>query len=378
MRGNKFFKFIDIAAGITLLLLLKLVDMVIFPFRRAFKQLNNDFVVIKFSAMGDTVLLLPVLKKLKNEYPGSRITVVATEINRVVVENCRYVDEVMVFDLKWLVNPVKLAGFIYKLNSKKAATALDFDQWLRISPVIAFLSGAGKRIGFKTRGQFRHYLYTSSVAHSEGKHEIECFFDLIRVLGIGVTAEDTELFFDVPAEAQTKAEELLKHMGAGGRFAVIHPGCGAHGWQRQWPEEKYAKVVEYLENRGISAVVSVGKGEEPVYEKIRQQLGGGRLMAIKGESLQVLAALIRKSVLFISGNTGVMHLAAASGAVVIGLHGPTNPVKWGPLGKKSVIIKSGAGCSPCLYLGSEYKCRDRACMEGISADEVIKIIEKIL
>jgi ADP-heptose:LPS heptosyltransferase len=132
-----------------------------------------------------------------------------------------------------------------------------------------------------------------------------------------------------------------------------------------------------LKGRGIRTFVSTGRGEEPVYEGISRALGYGPAI-IRGESLQALAAVIRRSALFISGNTGVMHLAAAVGAHVIGLHGPTDPVKWGPLGEKSIVVRSGADCSPCLSLGSEYKCRGRACMEAISADEVIKIIEKIL
>lgn len=375
MRGNKFFKFLDIAGGLLLQGILKISSLIIYPFRAVFSGKGKDFLIIKLSAMGDTILLLPVIKKLKKEFPGSRITMVVTKINSGVAQASGLADEVIIFDLKWLANPVKLFSFIARLQSLRVFCALDFDQWLRISPIIAFLSGAGKRIGFKTRGQFRHFLYTESVEHSAEKHEIDCFFDIITKLGLNIGTQDRELFFETPSQDEIIAAEKIRQLGINGGYAVIHPGCGSHGRQRQWPEEKYVEIINYLRLKSIVPVISVGPGEDPVYEKI-YSMAGGVLPSVRNEKLTVLASIIKNSSVFISGNTGVMHLAAAVKARVIGLHGPTDPAKWAPLGKNSTVISSCTECSPCLYLGSEYGCKGRACMEAISADEVIKHIEK--
>jgi len=71
-----------------------------------------------------------------------------------------------------------------------------------------------------------------------------------------------------------------------------------------------------------------------------------------------------------------MHLAAASGTKVIALHGPTNSIKWGPYGEKHITINSSTDCSPCLYLGFEYKCHSNKCMQAITAEDVFDLVKK--
>jgi len=374
MRGNKFFKFVDKYAGFLLLVILRLISII--PFRSFSKQDKNCLLVVKLSALGDTILLLPILKKIKKQNPGGKVLMVVTEVNKAAVEGCRYIDEIFVLDIKRMKNPFYFFAFTKKLAENKPYFAFDFDQWLRISPLICFFSGAAKRIGFKTKGQHRNFLYTQSVEHAGNKHELDCFFSIIEKAGYKIKPADKELFFDIEPAYEKQAKEKLRQMKIKDRFAVIHPGCGEHGWQRQWDETKYAEIAKYLKKKKYSVIISAGRSEQQICEKIIT-LAGFDIKNITGEPLKVLAAIIKKSKLFISGNTGIMHLAAAVGARVIALHGPTNPVKWGPLGKNCFVIRKNLDCSPCLYLGFEYGCKGRACMDAIETPDVIKIIEKL-
>ena len=105
---------------------------------------------------------------------------------------------------------------------------------------------------------------------------------------------------------------------------------------------------------------------------------GNQAGLLIGVPLLTLFVIAGKARIVVTNNTGFMHLAVASGAVVIGLHGPTSSVKWGPWGTRAASIKSRMPCSPCLYLGFEYGCKTDKCMRQIHVDEVLMQVEKAL
>ena len=117
-----------------------------------------------------------------------------------------------------------------------------------------------------------------------------------------------------------------------------------------------------------------------VYSNIRKiiELTNGKVFPLYGLSLKTLAGFIAKSDIFISNDTGLMHLSTAVGTTVIGLYGPTDPEKWGPCGENNVVIKSKLFCSPCIYLGFEYKCRTRKCMESIIVNDVMSAVDDLI
>jgi heptosyltransferase I len=378
MRGNKFFKFIDRYIGVAIMLILKAADIIAAPVKKLFVKGKKNILIIKFSAMGDTVLLMPVIKKIKETFPESKLIMVVTRVNIAVVEKSGLIDEVMLFEPSWVKQPFKLFAFLSRLLKKDIGIALDFDQWLRISAIMAYMSGAIKRIGFQTRGQMRHFLYTDSVAHGDEKHETEVFFDIVWKIGIEPSPQDKKLFFEIDHGSELAGEKELSGFGMKGKFIVMHPGCGSHGFQRQWPEERYAEVARHFMAKGYDVVISIGSDEERVYDNINMLIGQ-KMRVLKEQPLRVLAYIIKKSSLFISGNTGVMHLAASVDTPLVAIHGPTNYLRWGPPADgRNIVISSNMKCSPCLYLGHEYGCRDRKCMEAISAGDVIKAAEKLL
>ena len=375
MKGSRLFRWVDRLAGISLMFLLRAAGMVLpVTFRD-----GRDILVVKFSAMGDTVLLLPVIRRMRAAFPGRRITGLGTFANRAALEASPDLDDVVLFEPGMLLNPFRLAAFVRGLRKRRFALAVDFDQWLRISPVLCFLSGASRRAGFATSGQFRHLLYTDPVGRAPGRHELDLFFDILAKVGVEAAGDERATFFPAGEAAKAEAAALLRGAGVTGRYAVIHPGCGASGWRRQWPEERYGELVRWLKSKGLAVLVSTGPGEEPLFEAVRR-LSGQELVPVAGKPLPVLASIMGGASVFVSGNTGVMHLAAAAGAPVVALHGPTDAGRWGPVGKRCVSVCSRHPGSPCLDLGFEYRCKDpgRKCMEAIGTAEVIAAVEAIL
>ncbi|MBN2406624.1 MAG: glycosyltransferase family 9 protein [Elusimicrobia bacterium] len=379
MRGNRLFKIIDRYIGVPLVYLLSLCVKFKGIFGREKRGEAKNILIIKLSAMGDTILLYPAVKGIRQSYPGARISVVCSDVNSEVWGRNENVDEIIKLDVNKAVNPFYLAGFAAGIRRRKFDISADFDQWLRISVLIGLLSEAPVRVGFATKGQYRHTGFTRSLEHSPEIHETDLFIDLARMAGAQVT--DRSLFFPVYDNEATSAERILAAECPDCRikgYAVVHPGCGPHGWQREWPAERYAEICDFITDRyRYKIVLTGGLDEAETVVQVASRLKEEPVNIQGAVSLGELAAVIKNAKFVISGNTGVMHLAAALNTRCIAIHGPTDWKKWGPVGQGHKVITSGLPCSPCLYLGHEYGCSTRKCMENIPAGEVEKAVMEV-
>ena len=370
-RGNRLFKLADRYLGIPFVWFFGI-------FVKKTKQPPEDpkeILVIKLSAMGDSVLLIPSLRALRKRYPASNISVLCTRINEDIFLNCPYINGTILCDVKKIArNPLSVFSIF---GRKKYDIAVDFDQWLRLSPLLAVLSGAKVRIGFKTEGQYRHYSYSAFTAHSRTKHEVETFLELLSLLGI--TGADDRLEFNVSEESKNRARELFKMilMDENQPFIVIHPETPMHGAQRHWPADKYIELGRLLtRNYRFKVLVTGTKNEISSNVKIVSAIGPeAKLLPPCG--ILTVAAVISKAKAVVCGNTGIMHLACALHRPVVAIHGPTDHVKWGPRGDKSRAVKPLMDCSPCLYLGFEYGCQTNKCMEAVTVEEVLKNLKDV-
>lgn len=366
------FHALDRFAGIPLILLL-------FPFKRLFRQASADYrriLIVKLTLLGDTILLIPTLRAIRERFPQAKICIILSEVNAEVLSHCPYVDEQIIVPLAKLLNPFYLLGLIRTIERKDFDLTIDFEQWFRVSALISFLSKARERIGFKTPKQYRHYLFTKTALHRRDLHELESFLDVAWLLDIETDDKHLELW---PQEENFKeAKNYLKSLGVASDFMILHVEVTATGRQRQWPIEKFAELGKIIRERyNLKILISSTVNGSLEAEELNSLLGkqAGLLTGIRLLTLFVIAGQSR---LVVTNNTGFMHLAASAGTAVIGLHGPTSPLKWGPRGNKAIAIKSSLSCSPCLYLGFEYGCKTNKCMQEIQVDEVLMQVEKIL
>ena len=158
MRGNKFYKFLDLFIGTILVLLLRCVG---FKRRHGFNASPKNIGIIKLAAMGDTLLLVPILRKLRTTYPEVNIVFIGTKINEELVHLFpKYTDRFLCFDIRQsLHRPCSFFLFLKKLRSRNFDVVLDFEQWSMITPIMTALSGAKAAAGFSLRHRMRHLLY---------------------------------------------------------------------------------------------------------------------------------------------------------------------------------------------------------------------------
>lgn len=360
LRGRQGFKRVDALMGG---LLCRLTPR---PGRRGPKEEPPRTIVIsKLAAMGDTILLLPHLHLIREAFPNARMIALASSVNRDVFDLWGGMDRIV----EW--SPAATLKAVWEIRRERADTAVDFEQWTYVTTLVLAWAGVPRRIGFATAGFGRGRLYTDPVSHDGRVHEGEMFGRVLAPLGIQPAVGPPRVSIPLERRAAIGARISAAGLRPGDPIVVIHPGCGAHGWQREWPAARYAAMIDELADTRLCTVVITGSaGERALAEEVAALCRTRSWVAAGEISLPDLAALVAEAGVVVCGNTGIVHLSEAVGTPVVAIHGPTDPVRWGPRDPRSRTIKGNLPCSPCLTLGFEYACAGRQCMEAVGTREV--------
>jgi ADP-heptose:LPS heptosyltransferase len=257
------------------------------------------------------------------------------------------------------------------LRAREYDVAVDFQGLLK-SAALARLSGARRVVGFD-RGALREGaaapLYSERVVVADGGHVIEKNLRLARAIG----AADGPLEFPL-GPVDSAAARALAEAGVAD-YALINPGAA---WpNKRWPPDRFGAVARRLHERhGLVPVVLWGPGERELADAVAKAAGGVARVAPE-TTLQDLVGLSRGARLMISGDTGPIHIAAATGTPVIGLFGPTSAARNGPWSQDDEVLGVDAACD-CHY---ERRCRrapDDWCLGQLGIDDVLAAVDRRL
>lgn len=379
MKRRAIFRLFDKFIGVPIVIILAILTK-----RKKRLPIENikKILIIKLAAIGDSILLIPSLRTLKNAFPEAEITFVCSQINYSVIKKIPYVSKIVDCNVhSFLKNPFLFIKFIRDLRKEKYELIIDVGQWERINAIMTMLLRSDYSIGFKTEKQFKHFGYESVVPHFRNKHELENFLDLLIPLGINITEEDKKLEYFLNKEDYNFANEFWIEHDFNDKIVIcLHPGCGENGMPREWAVQNYIdlgkRLVSYDDN--IRILITGAEHEMERCKEIYEKIGKNSVNTAGQYKLDNVVALVQKATLIVCSNTGMLHIASCVGTKTMGLHGPTNPLKWGSYNKKSVLIQSDKFCSPCLYLGHDYGCQVPQCMAHISVDDVFIYIRKAL
>jgi ADP-heptose:LPS heptosyltransferase len=249
------------------------------------------------------------------------------------------------------------------VRAERVDVMLDFGAWPRLNAVLAATSGARYTVGFRTSGQGRHYCYDLPVEHSAAVHELDNYRALARAFGVESSSLPT---FEPTASAELPAESyVVFHLWPGGYRSEL----------KEWPWRSWRELAERVGQNGTMIVLTGAPADRERTQAVAADL---RAVNAAGEyTFPQLVDVLAGSECVVSVNTGVMHLAAATGAPTVGLNGPTAAHRWGPLGARAAGVDSSyAGCG-YLNLGSEYRGHREDCMEGILVDAVVAAIQEV-
>jgi heptosyltransferase-3 len=354
-RGNIKLKLVDRYIGIFLIFFLSF-----FKIKKIKPQQYDSLGILATAAIGDTILLSALAQSLKSKYPQAKIILFAGESNVAIAQLLVGFDEIVLITVK---NPWKA---ILQLRKYSLDLLIDSGQWARINALLSFFAKSKHTVGFKTEGQYRHFLYDSVITHSSTHHELENFLNLNL---------DFALEKPIIPMFKTHSVDKVNH-----RIICHIKPSGEKAWMKEWDNSKWIKLIHYLEGRGFEVFLTGGPEDQTsLNELFNQGLSSKNVYVVAGKySLKQTMELIQSAKLCISVNTGIMHMASVLGIDLVAIHGPTNPKRWGPINSNSTIIQSSLTCSPCLNLGFDYKCPVNDCMKEISYEKVLEEVKKYL
>jgi len=242
---------------------------------------------------------------------------------------------------------------------------LDFGPWPRANAVISFSAPALLRVGFKTPGQYRHWVYDRTANHGRDVHEVHNYRRLLAVSGISGS--------HIPAlklpRTNSRISRVVMHVWPGGSAAAV----------KMWPETHWIALIDHVTSAGMTVVLTGSGYDWEQLEKLRSHCHSPALIDnVAGcLSLVEITELLAASAAVISVDTGIMHLAAALDCRLVALFGATSPRRWGPLNTNARVLYSARDCSPCVSLGLEKGCGLNRCMIDLTPEMVVTELDAL-
>ena len=344
-------------------------------------QPGYDFkriLIVRTDRIGDVILSTPVIKAMRQAYPNAYIAMMVSPYAKEIIDGNPYLDEVITYDKdgkhkSWLGS----AKFSQRLKKKKFDLALVLHPTNRVH-LITFFAQIKKRVGYNRKLGF---LLTDQIEHTKQsgqKHEVEYNFDLVRRLGI--EPQDKNLFIPIKEESEKWADALfmVENIKSADKLLGIHPAASCPS--KIWPLERFARAADTLAQQyGFTTLLFAG----PKDLKLAQHLAGlmtSRVINLAGKaSISQLATLIKRCELFISNDSGPVHIASAVGTPVISIFGRNqpglSPQRWGPRGANDRFLHKPVGCIQCLA----HNCaKEFLCLQQIRVQDVLAAAETIL
>lgn len=335
--------------------------------------------IIRTDRIGDVVLSTPVITAVRSFFSDAYIAVMVSSETRDIVIKNPYLNEVIVYDKKTRHRGLfQTMDFILRIKRKRFDLALILHSTNRVN-LISFLSGIPKRVGY-ARGKM-DFLLTHRLEYKKRlgeKHESEYSLDILRSLGINTGAPRALML--VGRDDEKDIDILLKETGLeeGQKFIVVHPGASCIS--KMWPLQNFAKLSDELIKKFNVRIVLISSREQvKIGEDVKGLMEHKPIFLCGKTSLGQLAALFKRVALFISNDSGPVHIAWAVGAPVISIFGRNekglSPVRWRPLGEKSVAIHKEVGCVKC----DAHNCKkDFLCLSSITVEEVMEKAGQLL
>lgn len=355
-RGSALLKFLDKWVGIPLIFVLGL-----FKIKNQLPAKIQTIALLKTAAIGDTVLLTGIVKDLKAAYPNAKIILFTGASNYSFAKLLKDFHSVEKLPIKNLLKSIKL------LRQHEIDLFLDFGAWPRINSFFTWLSKAKHSVGFKTDGQYRHYIYDSVVEHSNAIHELENYRNILRAIGVN------------PKSMPAISEDNVRYTNTGAKqkYVVCHLSAGGEkSYLKELSINQWAEVCKQLINLGYKVLLTGAPIDFQKNEELKNAVNQSAIENVAGTELSKTLEILSGAVGVVSVNTGIMHIASCMELNTVGIHGPTSVKRWGPIGKKSFAIVSKHPKAQYLNLGFEYK-DDVPCMEQVSTSEVLEALKRI-
>ncbi len=343
----------------------------------------HRLLVVSIRAIGDVVLITPVIRQLRKAYPDLYLVVLADGPSADILQHNPHLNRVIGSDRHAAKQQSRLSQFVKwrqlvgEIRREQFDTVIDLFSGPR-SALLAWLSRATHRYGEDVRSRIRGYLYNHSVPIArDARHLVDQKFDLVRPLIGDVNRQDLHLEVCLSSAENQKAHVLLSEVQLGAQKIVgLVPGAGSP-W-RIWPSERFAELADAIVNQYHAKVVLLGgEQDRPVCQRVREMMQQRPLDLSGQTSLRELIAVLAELDLVISNVTGPMHIASAlSKPKVIGLYGAADTIQYAPWGQRATMLTKGQP-EEAYWQNVDYQHDHRRLLE-ITVDDVLQMTSQVM
>lgn len=349
----------------------------------------KNILLIKFFGMGSIILATPMMKALKTKFPNAKLTILTFSGNREICERIKLIDGIVTLDPATPLTIIKsLADGVIKIRERHCEISVDLEYFAKSSTIIQYLCGSKIRIGYYII-QFGHILkmlwrgdlLTYNVYYNPHRHAVDTFLALARI--IGADTDDTKpASLEICDGDEARLQEAISDLkiNRDSVFITVNINASQLCLERRWPIEKFAELIKKILDCSNAMVLLIGDRQDVGHVNKMFKLTGNnaRLFNMAGKlDIGMLNLLLRYSKLFITNDSGPLHLAASLDIPTVSLFGPEIPDRFRPVGDKHIVFYSGVYCSPCLNVYNQKSATcvgENECMRKISVETVFSAI----
>lgn len=283
--------------------------------------------IIRHAPLGETVLTTPVIRALRQHFQGAYIAYMVAPTREDLVSANPHLNEVLIYQSS-------IPKLLSQLIRRKFQLAVILQPTFRLV-LHTFLAGIPLRIGFQTNTAGKRLL-KHSVPNNTSQHETQRYLDVVRTIGIDVEDDEPEVFIDDVGRKWVDKYINCNNLDDDKPIIGLNPGAATS--YRRWSADKFAILGNMLNDKyDCHIVITTGPREGELAHHISSKMKFPSIIVDNVTPLQ-LAAIIQRCDLYISNDTGPMHLSTAVKTPTIALFGGSNPVQWGPPWEKHTII----------------------------------------
>ena len=334
--------------------------------------------------IGDAVMCTPALQSIRLAFSSAEIFLLARPSIANLLNTHSCVDRIIEYE-----HQGEHSGLVGKWRLGRTLQSLGCDSAVLFpnsfnAALVAFLARIPRRFGYATDG--RSLLLTDVIAlppQARQMHQVKYYEEFIR--SICQTYSSTQPVLSVATDDVAGANKLLARHAVPEDSVLFGLNPGAmYGSAKQWLPERFAEaadhIVQNMATHGVHAgyvqcVIVGAPGEETLGQHIAGLMRTNPVVLSGKTSLGVLKAVIKRCRLFLTNDTGPMHIANALGTPVVAVFGPTNHVTTSPYGEGYILVRTPVDCSPCMLRECPI---DHRCMTGVTVEQVVRAAEQVL
>ena len=283
--------------------------------------------ILRMGPLGETILTTPVIRALRTRFPKAYIAYMVAPTREELVSANPNLDEVITYEMC-------VPKLIYGIMKRAFQMAVVLQPTFRLV-LHTFLARIPFRVGFETNCCSGRLLQVA-VPNNTVQHETSRYLDVVRGIGIQPDSDEPEMFVD--DWAQGWADDFLVKFGVDPNRPLIGLNPGTGSVSRRWPKDRFAKTGDLLhQEHNAQILITAGPREGSLPYELADMMACSPII-LTGTTPMQLGAIIRRCHLFISNDTGPMHMSTAVKTPTIALFGSSNPVRWGPLWSQHTVV----------------------------------------